>query len=123
MSHIDIAVSAALSLMGIAGPMEPLEPMRGPYSAVTGNNREGGFPESGWFPGQRPAMAEAVELFIAGSACASFEENLKGSPEVGEPADMPVFSEGLFAIDPEEILTTEALYTIPGGKIADQKRA
>ncbi len=102
-------------------PVEPLDPMRGLYSAVTRTNIESGSPESGWFPGQRLTMAEAIGLFTKGAAYASFEEDVKGTLEPGKLADMVVLSKDLFAISPREILTTEAVATILGGRIVFQK--
>jgi predicted amidohydrolase YtcJ len=102
-------------------PVEPLDPMRGLYSAVTRTNIEGGFPEGGWFPEQRLTMAEAIGLFTKGAAYASFEESVKGTLEPGRLADMVVLSKDLFTIAPQEILTTEALVTILGGRIVFQR--
>jgi len=102
-------------------PVEPLDPMRGLYSGVTRKNIEFGYPEGGWFPEQKLTMAETITLFTLRSAYASFEENIKGSLEPGKLADMVVLSKDVFTVDPKEILTTEALYTILGGKIVYQK--
>jgi len=103
-------------------PVEPLDPMRGLYSAVTRKNIEGDFPEGGWFPEQRLTMEEAVKLFTSGSSYASFEENIKGTLEPGKLADMVVLTKDLFAIPPREILTTEAAYTILGGRIVFERK-
>jgi len=102
-------------------PVEPLDPMRGLYSAVTRKNIEFDYPEGGWFPEQRLTLAEAIKDFTLGSAFASFEENIKGSLEVGKLADLVVLSKDLFTIPPKEILTAEVLYTILGGKIVYEK--
>ena len=103
-------------------PVEPLDPMRGLYSAVTRKNIEGDFPEGGWFPEQRLMMDEAIKLFTSGSAYASFEENIKGTLEPGKLADMVVLTKDLFTIPPGEILTTEAAFTILGGRIVFEKK-
>ena len=101
--------------------VEPLDPMRGIYSTVTRKNIEFDYPEGGWFPDQKLTMAEAIKYYTLGSAYASFEEELKGSLELGKLADMVVLSKDLFEIEPKEILTTEVLYTILGGKVVYQK--
>ena len=106
---------------GTDWPVEPLDPMRGLYSAVARKNIESDSPAGGWFPEQKLSMAEAVRLYTLGSAYASFEENSKGSLEPGKLADMTVLSKDIFKIDPKEILTTEALATVLGGKIVYQK--
>jgi hypothetical protein len=113
--------SGAQIAFGSDWPVEPLDPMRGLYSAVTRKNIEFDYPEGGWFPEQKLTIAEAIRLFTLGSAYASFEENLKGSLEPGKLADMTILSKDVLTIAPKEILTTEALYTILGGKIVYQK--
>jgi len=102
-------------------PVEPLDPMRGLYSAVTRKNIEGRYPEGGWFPEQKLTMAEAIGLFTTGAAYASNEETIKGTLEPGKLADMIILSKDLFTIEPEEILTTEVLATILGGRIVYQR--
>ncbi len=102
-------------------PVEPLDPMRGLYAAVTRTNIETGSPEAGWFPGQRLTMAEAIGLFTKGAAHASFEEDVKGTLEPGKLADMVVLSRDLFVIPAREILTTQAEITILGGRIVFQR--
>lgn len=108
---------------GTDWPVEPLDPMRGLYSAVTRKNIEFDYPENGWFPEQKLTMAEAIKAYTIGSAYASFEEDIKGSLEVGKLADIVVLSKDVFDIAPKEILATEVLFTILGGKIVYKKEA
>jgi predicted amidohydrolase YtcJ len=49
------------------------------------------------------------------------DSSLKGSLEAGKLADITVLSQDVFTIPAKEILTTEVLYTILGGKIVYQK--
>jgi predicted amidohydrolase YtcJ len=62
-------------------------------------------------------MAEAIKYYALGSAYASFEEDIKGSLEVGKLADMVVLSQDLLKSNPKNIPMTKVLYTIVGGKI------
>ncbi len=101
-------------------PVEPLDPRRGLYSAVTRQNIEQDLPEGGWFPEQKLTLAEAIECFTSGSAYASFEENLKGTLEPGKLADLTIFGLDIFSHEPEDILTAPVIYTIVGGKIVYQ---
>jgi predicted amidohydrolase YtcJ len=116
-----LLASGARMAFGSDWPVEPLDPMRGLYSAVTRKNIEDDFPEGGWFPEQKLTMAEAVRLFTAGSAYASFEEDLKGILEPGKLADMVVLSKDLFTIPAREILETRCVTTILGGRVVFQK--
>jgi len=113
--------AGAAIAFGTDWPVEPLDPMRGLYSAVTRKNIEGGYPDGGWFPEQRLTMDESLRLYTLGSAYASFEEKAKGSIEPGKLADFTVLSRDIFRVDPKDVLTTEALYTILGGKIVFQR--
>jgi predicted amidohydrolase YtcJ len=117
-----LLANGAKIAFGSDWPVEPLDPMRGLYSAVTRKNIEGDFPEGGWFPEQRLTMEEAIKLFTSGSSYASFEENIKGTLEPGKLADMVVLTKDLFTIQPREILATEAAYTILGGRIVFEKK-
>jgi hypothetical protein len=69
------------------------------------------------YPEQRLTMAEAIKYYTLGSAYASFEEDIKGSLEVGKLADMVVLSQDLLRPNPKNIPMTEVLYTIVDGKI------
>lgn len=106
---------------GTDWPVEPLDPMRGIYSAVTRKNIETNFPEGGWFPEQKLTVPEAVKYYTMGSAFAAFEEDIKGSLTVGKLADIVILDKDIFTIEPEEILNTKAVTTIVDGKIVYQR--
>ena len=76
-----------------------------------------GEPAGGWFPDERISIQDAIRAYTYNSAYANFEEDLKGSIEVGKLADLVVLSRNLLEIDPREILETKALNTIVGGRI------
>ncbi|MDI6699261.1 MAG: amidohydrolase [Candidatus Saccharicenans sp.] len=109
--------NGAVLAFGSDWPVEPLDPRRGLYSAVTRKNIEFDFPEGGWFPEQNLTLAEAIRYFTWGSAYASFEENLKGTLEPGKLADLTVFGRDIFSLEPKEILTAPIAYTIVGGQV------
>ncbi|SKC76205.1 amidohydrolase [Maledivibacter halophilus] len=86
------------------------------YSAVTRMDLNG-YPKNGWLPEERLTVDEAIKLFTVNGAYASFEENIKGSLEVGKLADMVVLSQNVFEIDKEKIREVDVLMTIIDGKI------
>jgi predicted amidohydrolase YtcJ len=51
----------------------------------------------------------------------AFQENLRGSIEVGKYADFTVFNSDLMTIAEPEILTSENVMTIVGGRITFSK--
>ena len=51
------------------------------------------------------------------SALANFEENEKGSLEIGKSGDMVVLTKNILIVDEKDILKTKVLYTIINGEI------
>jgi predicted amidohydrolase YtcJ len=101
---------------GTDWPVESLNPMEGLYSAVSRksiSDKAG----SAWLPEESLSLEKAVEFYTLGSAYASFEEGIKGSLEVGKLADIVVLSKDIFAVPVEDLLNTEVVCTILGGKI------
>jgi predicted amidohydrolase YtcJ len=60
---------------------------------------------------------QALASYTVNVAYAAFEEDLKGTLSVGKLADITVFSRDIMTIAEEEILDTEVIYTIIGGKV------
>lgn len=98
----------------------PINPLMGLYAAVT-RQTINGQPEEGWFPEQRIPLEEALEAYTHGSAFGAFEENIKGSLEVGKLADIAVINTDLFETPPKEWLEAEIEMTIVDGNIVYQK--
>jgi predicted amidohydrolase YtcJ len=116
-----LAGSGAVLAFGTDWPVEPLDPMRGLYSAVARQNIGSGDPPGGWFPEQRLSIREAVRYYTYGPAYASFEENVKGTLRVGNLADFVVLSDNILEIEPARILETRVLLTIVGGRVVFQR--
>jgi predicted amidohydrolase YtcJ len=106
--------SGARVVFGSDAPIETLNPWMGIHAAVT-RHRIG--EKESWHPEQRVTVADAVLAYTRGASYASYEENLKGSIEVGKLADMVILSQDILKIDPEEIPETKVECTILGGKI------
>ena len=58
-----------------------------------------------------------MRAYTLSSAYANFEDELKGSITPGKLADLVVLSQNLLEIPPEEILDTEVLLTVVGGRV------
>lgn len=101
---------------GSDSPVESLNPLWGIYAAVTRQDHES-FPEGGWQPEERMTMVEALKMFSTWPAYASFEEDIKGTIEVGKLADFTILSKDIFREDPSVLLETEVLMTVVGGEI------
>lgn len=105
---------------GTDWPVEPINPYLGLYAAVTRQSTEGD-PVGGWWPQERINIADAIRCYTAESAYASFEEKEKGQLVEGMLADITVHSRDLLTIKPVEILQTEAVMTILGGKVVYER--
>jgi predicted amidohydrolase YtcJ len=101
---------------GTDWPVEPISPYLGLYAAVTRMSTEGD-PPGGWWPQERISMADAIRCYTAESAYASGDEFDKGQIVVGMLADFAVHSHDLLIIKPEQILKTNTVMTILGGKV------
>jgi len=98
--------------------VEPLAPIEGLYSAVTRQSREPPFaPPGGWLPAEKLTLADAIRLYTAGSAYAEFQENDKGTLELGKLADLVIWDRDLFATPPEHLLEAKPLMTVVGGRV------
>ena len=101
---------------GSDAPVERGEPMIEFYAAVTRRSITGESAE-GWHPEQAVTREQALRMFTINAAYAAFEENDKGSIEVGKLADFTVLSADIIKIPAPEILKTRCQMTIIGGEI------
>ncbi len=109
--------SGAIVTNGTDAPVEDVSPIASFYASVTRKLADG----STFYPEQRMTREEALKSYTLNCAYAAFEEDLKGSLTPGKLADITVLSKDILSIPEEEILTTEVIYTIVGGKIAYRK--
>ncbi|OPL09213.1 MAG: hypothetical protein AVO33_07050, partial [delta proteobacterium ML8_F1] len=58
---------------------------------------------------------EALRMFTANAAYASFEENIKGTLEVGKLGDFCILSQNPLQVDPAEIKNTRVMGTFKEG--------
>jgi predicted amidohydrolase YtcJ len=74
-----------------------------------------------FFTENKMTREEALKSYTLSNAYAAFEENEKGTLEVGKLADITILSKNFLTCTDEEILGTEVLYTIVGGKVMFKK--
>lgn len=94
-------------------PVEPITPFRGIYAAVTRKNEDG---TKEYFPEQKLTIDQALAAYTTGSAYAEFAEREKGTLAKGMLADFVVLDRDLTKVSPQEILKTQVLRTVVGGK-------
>ena len=93
----------------------PASPLLGIYAAVTRRTLDDMNPE-GWVPSQKISVEKALVAYTRDAAYAAFDDQKKGTLEVGKLADFVVLSEDLFDIDPVHIKDVKVLQTFVGGK-------
>ncbi len=92
-----------------------IDPIRGLHNAVNRRTIEGQ-PPRGWVPDQRVSIIDALRAYTNGGAYSSFEEGIKGRIAPGMLADVVIFSQDLFKVDPMRIHETRVVLTIFNGK-------
>ena len=103
-----------------AFPVLWTNPMLGIYAAVTRQDADGN-PPGGFHAEQSLTRMEALKMYTVSAAYAAFEEDVKGTLTPGKLADITVLSKDIMSIPAPEILETEALMTIVGGKVVFQR--
>jgi hypothetical protein len=93
-----------------------INPIRGIHVAVNRRDPKG-FPEEGWVPAEKITIAQSLKAYTYGGAYSSFEENKKGLIQPGFLADVIVYSEDLFEIEPMRTHQVKVVMTIVDGKI------
>lgn len=95
----------------------PLGPLVGLQAAVTRRGMGGEVVG----PGEALSMPEAIVGYTRLAAHLTFEEDEKGTLEVGKLADIAVLSQDLLTIDPERTTDTEVDLTVLGGRVVFER--
>lgn len=101
-------------------PVEAPDPMRGIQCAVTRQPLDGSLPP--YRPEEALTVEEALTIYTAEGAYASFEEGFKGRIAPGMAADFTVLSDDPFRVDPQEIRHIHAVQTVLGGRTVYRER-
>jgi len=88
-------------------PVEQLNPLLGVWAAVTRERS----------PEERLSVMEALKAYTLGGAYFSFEENVRGSIEVGKYADVVVLSQNPLKVKRDKIKNIKVEMTMVGGKV------
>lgn len=112
--------SGARIVNGTDVPVEPIDPIACLYASVTRKTLAGD-PPSGFEPDEKMTREQALRSYTLDAAYGAFQENIKGSIEIGKLADFTVFSQDLMTVPEEEILKTSVEMTIVDGKIVFEK--
>ena len=101
---------------GSDAPVEIGDPLIEFYAAVARKDLDG-FHSTGWHLEQAVTRKEALKMFTISPAFAAFQEDIKGTIEVGKLADLTIISKDIMKVPEEEIIQTQAVMTIVNGQI------
>jgi predicted amidohydrolase YtcJ len=105
--------TGATIVNGTDTPVEDVSPIASYYATVSRRPANGPV----FFPDQRMSRMEALRSYTINGAYGAFEEDDKGSLEVGKLADITVLSRNILTVDEGLIPETEVVYTIVGGEV------
>lgn len=106
--------SGAVVTNGTDAPVEDVDPIASFHASVSRRMGNGEV----FYEDQRMTREEALRSYTIDAAYSAFEEESKGSLEVGKLADLTVLSRDIMTVPEDEIPGTQVVYTILGGRIA-----
>ena len=109
----DIMKAGGMVTNGTDAPVEDVDPLASFYATVSRRMNNGEV----FYPEQRMSRMEALKSYTINVAYSGYEEDIKGSLEVGKLADVTVLTKDIMTIPENEILSTQVAYTIVGGVV------
>ncbi len=100
---------------GSDSPIDPFDPLKGIYAAVTRRRPDGSPGIDGWYPEARVSVDEALHGWTTSPAYAAGLENELGKLMPGFLADLVVLDRDLYTIHPNEILEAQVTGTMVEG--------
>jgi len=109
--------TGAVICNGTDAPVEDVDPIPSFYATVTRKCKDG----TVFYPDQCMSREEALRSYTLNGAYAAFQEDILGSLAAGKLADITVLSKDIMTIPDDDLLNTEVLFTIVGGKVLYEK--
>lgn len=117
----DLLQSGIPIVNGTDVPVEPLNPISSLYASFSRKTLKG-TPVGGYEPAQKMTRIQALRSYTLDAAYGAFEEELKGSIEVGKLADFTIYNQDIMTVPEEDFLKTEIAMTIFDGEVVYTKR-
>ena len=108
-----LAEAGLVPTNGTDPPVDEVSPIGSFHCSVTRKLPDG----TTFQPQEVYSRERALYSYTMGNAIAAFEEDIKGSITPGKLADIAVLSRNLLTVPDDELLDTEVVMTILGGKI------
>ncbi len=108
--------AGAVPTNGTDPPVDEISPIASFHCSVTRQ-----LPDGSYFqPDEVYTREVALYSYTMGNAIAAFEDGIKGSLTPGKLADITVLSQDLITVPDDDIMDTEIVMTILGGKVVYQ---
>jgi len=114
-AYKELLEKAGSIALGTDFPVEQVNPMYTFYAAVARKDLKN-YPENGFQMKDALTREEALKGMTIWAAFANFEENEKGSIEVGKFADFTVLDKDIMNVDEKELPNTKVLATFINGE-------
>ncbi|WP_042142019.1 amidohydrolase [Paucisalibacillus sp. EB02] len=109
--------AGATLVYGSDYPVVGLNPLTAIYRAVTRLDDA----DVCWNKNEKVTLADALRAYTFGPAYGAFREQELGTLEIGKLADLIVLDRDLFSVPPEEIMSTNVIFTMVDGKVVYEK--
>jgi len=110
-----------LLALGTDFPVEGINPMTTFYAAVVRKDAKG-YPEGGYQNENALSREEALKGMTIWAAISNFEEEEKGSLEVGKSADFVILNDDIMETKAEELLNVKVLQTYVNGEMVFMRK-
>jgi len=108
-----LAEAGLVPTNGTDPPVDEIDPIASFHCSVTRILPDG----RKFQPDEVYSRERALYSYTMGNAIAAFEEDIKGSLTLGKLADITILSQDLLSVADDEIMDTEIVMTILGGKV------
>ncbi|MBT5187121.1 MAG: amidohydrolase [Kordiimonadaceae bacterium] len=105
---------------GTDAPVEVGDP-RVEFFSLVQRTDFNGFHTDDWHVEEKLSHDQALKTMTIWAAHAAFQEDIRGSIEVGKKADFSIFNKDWMTIEPIEIMDSETVMTIVDGKVSYTK--
>lgn len=119
-AYADLLAQNGLIALGTDFPIEDIDPLKTFFAAcIRKDDRL--FPEEGFQSENKLSKEEALRGMTIWAAIANFEEEKKGSLEIGKDADFVIFNQDIMAVPEEQILNSKVEMTFINGEMVFEK--